>query len=71
MSSKELVPTLCKLYLVYEEKPEKFLDEKDVDSYFYPYILDISQSHRRIGRASKGSKKKSFALKVFHFCDSK
>ena len=56
---------------MYEEKPEKFLDETDVDSYFYHKILDISQSHLRIVRVSKGSNKKSFAFKVFHFCDSK
>ena len=47
------------------------MDETDVDSYFYHNILDISQSHHRIVRVSKGSNKKTFALKVFHFCDSK
>ena len=49
----------------------RFLDETDVDSYFYRNILDISQSHHRIVRVSKGSNKKSFAFKVFHFCNSK
>ena len=43
----------------------------DVDSYFYHKNLDISQSHHRIVRVSKGSIKKSFAFKVFQFCDSK
>ena len=33
--------------------------------------MDISQSHNRIVRVSKGSNKKSFAFKVFPFCDSK
>ena len=33
--------------------------------------MDISQSHNRIVRVSKGSNKKPFAFKVFHFCDSK
>ena len=47
------------------------MDETDVDSYFYHNILDISQSHHRIVRVNKGSNKKSFAFKVFHFCDSK
>ena len=48
------------------------MDETDVDGYFYHNILDISQSHHnRIFRVSKGSNKKSFAFKVFHFCDSK
>ena len=71
MSTKKQISSLCKLYPVYEELPEEFLDETDVDSYFYHKILDISQSHHRIVRVSEGSNKKSFALKVFHFCDSK
>ena len=62
---------MCKFYSVYEEIPEEFLDKTDVDIYFYHNILDISQSHHRIVRVSKGSNKKSFAFKVFHFCDSK
>ena len=28
-------PSLCKLYLIYEEIPEEFLEETDIDSYFY------------------------------------
>ena len=71
MSTKKQISSLCKLYSVYEEIPEEFLDETDVDSYFFHNILDISQSHNRIVRDSKGSNKKSFAFKVFHFCDSK
>ena len=71
MSTKKQISSLCKLYSVYEEIPEEFLDETDVDSYFYYNILDISQSHNRIVRVSKGSNKKFFAFKVFHFCDSK
>ena len=71
MSTKKQISSLWKLYSVYEEIPEKLLDETDVDSYFYYNILDISQSHHRIVRVSKGSNKKSFAFKVFHFCDSK
>ena len=47
------------------------MDETNVDSYFYHNILDTSQSHHRIVRVSKGSNKKSFAFKVFLFCDSK
>ena len=65
MSTKKQMSSLCKLYSVYEEKPEDFLDETDVDSYFYHNILDILQSHHRIGRVSKGCNKKSFAFKVF------
>ena len=56
---------------MYEGIPEDFLDKTAVDSYFYHKILDISQSHHRIVRVSKGSNKKSFAFRVFHFCDSK
>ena len=71
MSTKKQISSLCKFYSVYEEIPEEFLDETDVDSYFYHNILDISQSHHRILRVSNGYNKKSFAFKVFHFCDSK
>ena len=71
MSTKKQISSLCKLYSIYEKIPEKFLDETDVDSYLYHNILDISQYHHRIVRVSKGSNKKSFAFKVFHFCDSK
>ena len=70
MSSKKQISRLCKLYSVCEEIPGEFLDQTDVDSYFYHNILDISLSHPRIVRVSKGSNKKSFAFKVFHFCDS-
>ena len=71
MSTKKQISSLCKLYSKCKELPEDFLDETDVDSYFYHNILDISLSHHRIGRVSKGSNKKSLAFKVFHFCDSK
>ena len=71
MSTKKQNSSLCKLYSVYEEIPEEFSDETDVDSYFYHTILDISRSHHLIVRVSKGSNKKSFAFKVFHICDSK
>ena len=71
MSTKKQISSLCKLYSIYEETPEEFLDETDVDSYFFHNVLDISQSDNRIVRVSKGSNKKSFAFKVFQFCDSK
>ena len=71
MSTKKQTSSLCKLYSIYEEIPEDILDQTHVDSYFYHNVLDISQSHHRIIRVSKGSNKKSFAFKVFHFCDSK
>ena len=71
MSTKKQIFSLCRLYSVYEEIPENISDETDVDSYFYHNILDISESHHRIVWVSKGSNKKSFAFKAFHFCDSK
>ena len=71
MSTKKQISSLYKLCSVYEELPEEFLDETDVDSYFYHNILDISQSHHRIVRVSKGWNKKSFPFKMFQFCDSK
>ena len=71
MSNKKQTSSLCTLYSVYEEIPEEYLDKTDVDSCVYHNILDISQSHHRIVRVSKGSNKKSFAFKQFHFCDSK
>ena len=71
MSTKKQISSLCKLYSVYEEIPEEFLDETDEDSYFYHNILDVSQSHHRIVRVSTGSNEKSFAFRIFHFCHSK
>ena len=44
MSSKKQIFSLCKFYSVYKENPEIFLEETNVDSYFYRNILDISQS---------------------------
>ena len=71
MSVKKQIPNLCKLYSFYEEIPEEFLDETDVDSYFYHHNFDIFQSQHRIVRISRGSNKKSFAIKLFQFCDLK
>ena len=70
MSTKKQIASLYKLYSVYEEIPEEFLDETDVDSYFYHNFLDVSQFHHRIVRVSKGYNKRSFAFKMFHFCNS-
>ena len=71
MATKKQISSLSELYSVYEEIPEEFLVETDADSYFYHNILDISQSHHRTVRHSKGSNKKFFAFKVFQFRDSK
>ena len=71
MSVKDQIPSLCKLYSFHEETPEESLDDTDVESYFYHNIFDISQSQHRIVRVSRGSNKKSFAIKLFQFCDLK
>ena len=71
ISIKKQIPSLCKLYSFYEEIPEVFLDETDVDSFFYHNIFEISQSQHRIVRVSRGSNKISFAIKLFQFCDLK
>ena len=36
MSVKKQIPSLCKLYPFYEETPDEFLDETDVDIFFVP-----------------------------------
>ena len=68
MSVKKRIPSLCKRFSFYEEIPEEFLNETDVDSYFYHNIFDISQSQHRIVRVDRGSNNKSFAIKLFQFC---
>ena len=71
MSTKKHISSLCKVYSVYEEIPEEFLAQTDVDGYFYHNILlDISQSHHRRVRNSKVSNKTSCAFKAYHFCRS-
>ena len=57
MSVKKQILSLCKLYSFFEEIPEEFLDETDVDSYFYHNMFDISQSQHRLVRVSRGSTK--------------
>ena len=71
MSVKKQIRSLCKLYSIYEEIPEEFLDKTDVDSYFYHNIFDISQSHHEIVQVSRGSNKNSLEIKLFQFRDIK
>ena len=71
MSVKKQIPSLCKLCSFYEEISEEFLDETDVDSYFYHNIFDISQSQHRIVRVNRGSNKKPCSIKLFQFSDLK
>ena len=56
------------MYTIYEEVPESFLEETDVDSFFYHNILDFALMDDRIVRVSKDSNQKTFAFKVFQFC---
>ena len=58
MSIKKQIPSLSNLYTIYEEIPERFLVETDVDIYFYHNILDIALIDNRIVRVSEGSNKK-------------
>ena len=71
MCARKHIPSLSKLYTFYGEVPESFLDESDVDSYFYDNILDIAMLGNRIVRVSKGYNKKNFAFKLFQFCKLK
>ena len=58
MSLKKQIPSLSKLYTIYEQVSESFLDEADVDSYFYHNISDLAVVDNRIVRVGKGSNKK-------------
>ena len=69
--SKNKFPVRTNFIHFTNQIPEEFLDETDVDSYLYHNIFDISQSHHRIVRVSRGSNKKSFAINVFQFGDLK
>ena len=67
MPIKNQLPTLSKLYSIYEEIPEDLLDETDIDSYFYNSILSITRKENHLVRFSKTSNKNSFNPKVFEF----
>ena len=62
MSIKKQNSSLSKLYTLYEEVPESFLDETDVDIHFYHNIALIDN---RIVRVSKGSNKKKHLLSSY------
>ena len=64
-------PSLCKFPSFYEGIPGEFLDGTDRDSYFYHNFFDNSQSQPRMVQVSRGSSKKSFAIKLFPYCDLK
>ena len=65
MSIEKHIPSSFKFYLFYEQIPEECLDGTDVDSHFYQNIFDISETQPGIVGVSKGSNKKSFAIKLF------
>ena len=71
MSVKKQISSLSSLYTFYEEVPESFSDETDVDSFFYHKILDIALIDNRIVRVGKCSNKKNFAFQLFQFCNLK
>ena len=71
MSVKMQTPSLRKLCSFFKEIPEVFSDKTDVDSYFYHNNSDIFQSQHRLVLVIRGSNKKSFAIKLFEFCDLK
>ena len=71
MSIKKQIPSLSKLCTSYEEVPESLLDETDIDSFFYPNVLDLAVIGSRIVRVSKASSTKAFAFKLIQFCKSK
>ena len=71
MCVQKQISSLSKLYTIYEEVRERFVDETDVDSCFYHKILEIALIDNRIGRVSKSSNKNVFAFKLFHFCNLK
>ena len=56
--------------LILRKKTRRVL-ERNLDSFFYYSIFGIAQSQHLIARASKGSDKTSFAIKLFHFCETK
>ena len=67
MSVKRQIPSLSKLYTIYEEVAESFSDETDDNSYFYHNILDLALIDNRIVRVSKGSNKKFLLSNYFSF----
>ena len=56
---------------ILQRKSTAVSKEADVDSYVYHNLLDIYQSQHRLVQVSKGSNKKSFALKLVPFYDLK
>ena len=71
MCVKKLIPSLCKLYLFYAGKAEKFSDKFCVDSCFTSKFLSILNSSIDLLELAKGPTKKFFPIKQFDFCKLK
>ena len=71
MYVRKQIRSLGKLYTIYEEVPENFLDETDVENYFYFNNLDIAVTDNRIVQVSESCNKKVFAFKLFQICSLK
>ena len=71
MSIRKQIPSLRKLFTTYQEVPENFLDETDIDKNFHHNIFDIALIDKPIVRVSKGSNTKFFASKLIQFCNLK
>ena len=67
MSTKKQISSLCKLYSIYEETPEEFLDEKDVDSYFITSLWTFHSPATEKFELAKDPTKSLLHLKCFNF----
>ena len=70
MFIKKHLPILEKLYKQNEKIAQNIpLEETDIDSYFFPVILDIARTDYRTIRISKGFEFCTFSIKKFVFDD--
>ena len=70
MPTKNQLPTLSKLYSIYEEVPEDLLDEADIDSYFYHSSLNITKKKSSCSSQQNIEQKilqpQSFSIRLLH-----
>ena len=71
MTIKKQIPSLSKLYTVYEEVPENFFHETDSDSFFYHIILDIAGSISELFKLPMVPTRKVLLSNYFSFATSK
>ena len=62
MSVKSQIPTLSRLYTIYEDLPDSFLDESDIDSYFYHNILDVAEIKKALNSVQQRFQQKSICI---------